>query len=56
MRPVARRWGVPAGTGGSAGQHRRPTRSRPITHDMHFNDIEPDWTSDPDNYDTYDRE
>ncbi|KDP84216.1 hypothetical protein CF70_021220 [Cupriavidus sp. SK-3] len=28
----------------------------PVTHHMHFNDIEPDWMSDPDNYDTYDRE
>lgn len=23
----------------------------PVTHDMYFNDIEPDWMSDPDNYD-----
>lgn len=22
----------------------------PVSHDMHFNDIEPDWMSDPDNY------
>ena len=28
----------------------------PVTHDMHFNDIEPDWMSDPDNYDTDHRE
>lgn len=28
----------------------------PATHDMYFNDIEPDWMSDPDNYDTYDLE
>ncbi len=28
----------------------------PVTHGMYFNDIEPDWMSDPDNYDTYDRE
>lgn len=28
----------------------------PVTHDVYFNDIEPDWMSDPDNYDTYDRE
>ncbi|MEV8470515.1 PIN domain-containing protein [Ralstonia sp. UNC404CL21Col] len=28
----------------------------PVTHHMYFNDIEPDWMSDPDNYDTYDRD
>lgn len=28
----------------------------PVTLHMHFNDIEPDWMSDPDNYDTHDRE
>lgn len=28
----------------------------PVTHYLHFNEIEPDWMSDPDNYDTYDRE
>lgn len=28
----------------------------PVTHYMHFTDIEPDWMSDPDNYDTDDRE
>lgn len=28
----------------------------PVTHDMYFNDIEPDWMSDPHNYDTYDQE
>lgn len=27
----------------------------PVTHDIYFNDIEPDWMSDPDNYDTDDR-
>lgn len=27
----------------------------PVTHDMNFNDIEPDWMSDPDSYDTYDK-
>lgn len=27
----------------------------PVAHDMYFNDIEPDWMSDPDNYDTGDR-
>jgi hypothetical protein len=27
----------------------------PVTHDMYFNDIEPDWMSDPDNYETDDR-
>lgn len=25
----------------------------PVTHDMYFNDIEPDWMSDPNNYSTY---
>ena len=28
----------------------------PVTHYMHFNDLEPDWMNDRDNYDTYDRE
>jgi len=28
----------------------------PVVHDMQFNDIEPDWMSAPENYDTYDRE
>ncbi|AMP39254.1 PIN domain-containing protein [Ralstonia solanacearum] len=28
----------------------------PVTHNMHFNDIEPDWMSAPDNYDTYAKE
>ncbi|KAG1076813.1 hypothetical protein G6F40_017252 [Rhizopus arrhizus] len=28
----------------------------PVTLHMHFNDIEPDWMSDPDNYDTHDRD
>lgn len=28
----------------------------PVTHYLHFNDVEPDWMSDPDNHDTYDRE
>lgn len=27
----------------------------PVTHDMNFNDIEPDWMSEPDSYDTYDK-
>lgn len=26
------------------------------THDLYFNEIEPDWMSDPDNYDTYEQE
>ncbi|WP_186142532.1 PIN domain-containing protein [Burkholderia gladioli] len=26
------------------------------THGLYFNDIEPDWMSDPDNYDTYEQE
>jgi hypothetical protein len=28
----------------------------PVTHYLHFNEIEPDWMSDPENYDTYDRD
>jgi len=27
----------------------------PVTHYMHFSDLEPDWMSDPDDYGTYDR-
>lgn len=28
----------------------------PATHDVYFNDIEPDWMSNPDNFDIYDQE
>lgn len=28
----------------------------PVTHGVYFNDIEPDWMNDPDNFDIYDRQ
>lgn len=28
----------------------------PVAHEVYFNDIEPDWMSDPDNYGTYDQQ
>ena len=28
----------------------------PTAHNLYFNDIEPDWMNDPDNYDTYEQE